>query len=317
MCAIDRAVATAPSTGLGGIEGACAPIQAERWRDECWFRAAEAVTAADRVPDAFRACDRATSFARMCVGHVAWLRSESLVGAGPADAGAQAAVDAFVATVPDPPNGKGVEAARWSPREVARGAAWHGVYAGSGLADPAAARAARPEDAPFARGAFVWEAARLLGAGESPAALVAAVQAVWRGEAPPPTGKPLPQACWSGRLVPRKALGYGSLRTLRTWSGGERFVADDPETDVEVAVLEARWAAGFDPSPAALQSQIESPAVEVRRTAARHIGAAGGTPGPGARPEDGLGPIAAAVRTAAAHGSGGRPVVAKGAECGE
>jgi hypothetical protein len=321
MCAIDRARGVAERGDLDGALAACQPIPAGRWRDECRFRVAEEAAGAGAMSRAIEICGAATSFAQMCAGHVAWLRSEALVDAGPADADAQEGVDAVVEAFPDVAGVGDTHRARGGVREIARGAAWHGIYAGSGSTDPTAARGARAAEAAFARGAFAWEATRILGPTMDPVQLMDRVLAIWRGDAAPVTAAPLPEACWTARLVPRTQLGYGEAPTIRTFSGGERFVADDPEVDLRVATLEARWAAGVDFDGSFLRS-LAAPASPwaLRLTAARHIGAdAAAVPdveGPlGDRPE--LVAVARAVRTAASRGSTERPVAPKDeARCG-
>jgi hypothetical protein len=201
-----------------------------------------------------------------------------------------------------------------------RAAAWHGVYAFSGLTDPAAARGAPEADAPAARGAFAWEVARLLGPSASPEALATTVVEVWRGERAPVTGPPTPPACWTVRLVPRIHLGYDGARTLRTWSGGERFVSPEPEADLRIAALEARWSLGGEFPPALLLALLTEPDAATRLTAARHVGANAAafpdlaTTFPG---QEELRELAASVRTAQERGSAGRSVVNDGGtKCG-
>ncbi|MBM4390944.1 MAG: hypothetical protein FJ090_07455 [Deltaproteobacteria bacterium] len=270
MCAIDVAAEVAATGGSTAVEAACAPIGDERWRAECWFRGAESLANAGRLDEAFVSCGRAVGFARMCVGHAAWLGAGLVEGAGPRDADAQAAVDAFVARVPEVGEDGGA-GARWSPEEVARAAAWHAVYVGRGVADPIAARGARTEDAALAHTAFAWEATRAIGAATPPIELLEAVAAIWRGERPPPSAAPADAVCLPTRLVPRSAIGYGEYVTIRTAGGGQRFVDPDVEADLRVAVLEARWAAGADLPVEAETALLADPSPAVRRTVARHL----------------------------------------------
>lgn len=270
MCATDLALGDVAGAGATAAITRCDGIPSTRWSDECAFRVAEAQAKAGDVPGAWRSCAEAGTFARMCIGHAAWLQSAALVAAGPADADAQAAVDALVATLPAAPEG-GEGKAKWGPAEVVRAAAWHGIYAGSGRADPTAARAASPEDAPLARGAFAWEASRLLAAGGE-AELDGRVLAAWRGEAPVPEGAALPESCWEARIAPRFALGRGGVRSVRTWAGGERFVSEAPEADLRIATLEARWAAGVDLDPAVAAALLVDADPALALTGARHVG---------------------------------------------
>lgn len=276
MCAIDRAREAGDAGDREKALAACEPVADGKWHDECVFRVAERLALRDDLAGALDTCGDATRFARMCIGHVVWLRSEALVDAGPGDGDAQGKVDALVGGLP---TGKAMAEsvrARWSVATVARAAAWHGIYAGSGSADPTAARAASVEDAPYARGAFAWEATRLLGAATEPGRLVDEVRAVWRGEAAPPNGAPLPEPCWTGRQMPRLDTALPGAVTARVWSSGtrfiagERFVAADPEVDLRIATLDARWSAGQDPDAATIRALLADPSPEVRRTAARY-----------------------------------------------
>ncbi len=276
MCAIDRAREAADGGDRATAEAACDPVADGKWHDECVFRVAERLALRDDLTSALDTCGDATRFARMCIGHVVWLRSEALVDAGPGDGDAQGKVDALISGLPTGKAMAGSVRARWSVATVARAAAWHGIYAGSGRADPTAARAASAEDAPYARGAFVWEATRLLGASTEPGKLVDEVLAVWRGEAAPPLGPPMPEACWTGRQMPRLDTALPGAVTARVWSSGtrfiagERFVAADPEVDLRIATLDARWSAGQDPDAATVRALLADPSPDVRRTAARY-----------------------------------------------
>lgn len=315
MCATDLALADVGSAGAPAAITRCDGIPSARWSDECVFRVAEAQAKGGDVPGAWRSCAQAGAFARMCIGHAAWLRSAELVEADSANPGAQAAVDALIASLPVAPE-DGAGKANGGPAEVVRAAAWHGIYAGTGRADPTAARAASPGDAPLARGAFAWEASRLLAA-DGDAEIDGRVLAAWRGEAPVPEGAALPESCWEARIAPRFALGRGGVRSVRTWAGGERFVSAAPEADLRIATLEARWAAGVDLDPTVAGALLVDADPAVALTGARHVGTdVAGFPTLPSMPEP-LAAYAREVRAAVAGNATGRVVVANGGtRCG-
>lgn len=320
MCVTEAALAAVGEQGVPAAVARCGAISASRWQGECVFRVAEAQSWAGDVAGAWQTCGGAGDFVRMCLGHAAWLQSGGLVAVRTSDPGAQAQVDALLATLPELPAARSSQE-RWGVAEIVRAAAWHGIYAGAGEASPVAARSASADDAPLARGAFAWEASRLLAATGSEETLPDRVLAVWREEVPAPTGPPLPQACWSTRLVPRFGLGYAEGRTVRTSSGGERFVSAVPEADLRIATVEARWAAGVDLAPALAAALLADPDPTVALTAARLVGAQPGVFAdlslvPADRPE--LQALALGVREATRTGASGRAVVAAGgARCGE
>jgi hypothetical protein len=106
---------------------------------------------------------------------------------------------------------------------------------------------------------------------------------------------------------------------VRTWSGGERFIAEDPETDLTIAVLEARWAAGQDFDAAYVRSLLATGPVELRRTAVRFaaIDALGFPDLPGAVTDGALLQLARTVREAAERGFSSRQVApADRSRCG-
>jgi len=267
LCAVDRAAALAAARDLSGARAVCAAVEPGTWRAECGFQISEALARDGQLDAALAACADAGGFTSLCLGHAAWIRSEDLVDARPDDAAAQAAVDAFIAGLP------GGAAATGQVESIARAAAWHGIYAGAGSADPTAARGARPEDAPYARAGLAWEAARLLEAPRSAAALVEALPAIWRGERPAPSGAALQQACWPVRLMPRLGLkARGREPTARTYPGGIRSVDPDPDTDLIIAAVEAAFAHGMDADEATLRALLAGDSPAGRVTASRHIG---------------------------------------------
>jgi hypothetical protein len=108
MCAIDAARSAVEAGDADAASRACDAVPRGRWHDECWFRVAETQAHTARADRAFAACRRATAFSRMCVGHVAWLQSETLVTADPSDGDTAARVEALVGSLrPFPAAGGG------------------------------------------------------------------------------------------------------------------------------------------------------------------------------------------------------------------
>ncbi|RME28666.1 MAG: hypothetical protein D6798_01885 [Deltaproteobacteria bacterium] len=268
LCTLDRVVESV--YGGRGAEAAeeCDVLPQGTWRDECRFQVAEALAMRGELNPALSICGEIGRFAQMCFGHALWLRSTELVDATPADADAWERVDAFIATLPD----IGLQGAHLT--EIARAAAWHGIYAGSGSADPAAARAAPGRHARHARTAFAWEAVRLQGNQGRSRDIVEYVQAVWDGREPPPSGAPLPLACWRVRLVPRMdLLSPLYTGTIRTYGGGIRFTDPDPDTDLRIATLSAIWTHGRPIDALYLAELARDPSPAVQLTAATLMGA--------------------------------------------
>ncbi len=249
----------------------CDEEGASAWRRECHYRVAELLAHGGRMPEAYRACEASGGALLQCLNHVGWIGSEGLVDAGPSDAGAQAAVDAFAGTLPALP-----DELHGKERKVesnARAAAWHGVYAGSGSADPAAARAADPGDAPLARGAFAWELVRLLGPQLGVQTLAHTAWWTWQGETPPPAGAPLAQPCWPARVLPRSnEVVSARVTTARHFPNGKRVVAKGAQADLTIAVLEAVWSQGGRVERAELEALLDNPDPAVRRAAAKYVG---------------------------------------------
>ncbi len=269
---LDQASAAALAGRVEDAQGRCEELGQDAWRRECHYRVAEARAHLGQVGEAFAACSAAGGAQQLCLHHVAWIASEGLVDALPMDSTAQASVDRFASMLPGAANDS--KAARRLDLN-ARAAAWHGIYAGSGRADPAAAHGASAEDLPLARGAFAWELVRLLGPQLGVRTLTNTAWWTWRGEQPPPLGEPSPQACWPARIAPRKndEPSYG-VPTLRHFLNGKRTFSDDPEADLLIAVVEACWSQGVGLERDELDLLLRHPDLAVRRTAAKHVGLA-------------------------------------------
>jgi hypothetical protein len=269
LCEVQRAVEAAKSGDAAGAALACGTAGA--LRDECQLQVGEALARAGELTGAVGACAEAGELTPICLEYAAWILSDALVDAAPGQTDAQAAVDAFVEGLP--PRPLHLPLGSWELEASARAAAWHGIYAGSGSAAPAAARAARGDEAALARGAFAWEAVRLLRGRVPDAGLIEAVIAVWEGERSPPKGSPLAGGCWQVRLTPRIELS-SQLRNyaVRAYPGGARFVVNDEALDLEIAALDAAWAHGVDPPDGVIQRLLAREELPAQLAAARYVG---------------------------------------------
>ncbi len=268
FCTLDRVVESVHGGRGADAARECDALPEGTWRDECRFQVAEALAMRGDLNPALTVCSEIGRFAQMCFGHAMWLRSTELVDATPPDGDAQDKVDEFIQSLPD----TGLQGAHLT--EIARAAAWHGVYAGSGSADPTAARAATGRHARHARSAFAWEAVRLLGNTGRSKDVVDTVLAIWNGTLPAPGGDPVPPACWDVRLVPRMDLLSPLYSgTIRTYGGGIRFNDPDPATDLRIATLSAIWTHGRAIDALYLAELAKDDSAAVQLTAARLMGA--------------------------------------------
>lgn len=278
LCAVQAAIDRTHGGDVEGARVACDAITSHTWQGECHFQVAEALADGGKLQTALSACTDAGEYARMCRGHALWISAEDLVDATPADAAAQEQVDAFIRGLPTTPVAPSVAApdadvAARDLADLARSAAWHGIYAGSGSADPAAAKSAGAEDARYALRAFAWEATRLLGNNLGTNALIAQVQGIWAGTVPAPHGSTQTQACWDTRMMPRSEMETALwLPSVRTYPGNASFYDDDPANDLIIAVLDAAWVHGMTHDADALLALRASPSTAVQKTIARQLG---------------------------------------------
>ncbi|MCB9766536.1 MAG: hypothetical protein H6739_42570 [Alphaproteobacteria bacterium] len=242
--AITCYVSVAAAAGARGDDAtawtACDAVAPGLWREECHFRSGEELGRAGHTDRALRHCAEAGQYARFCLTHTAW-GLPPLPGLTQTDPPERirAAMDEFAGVVaaglakaPESISAEGVDAL------VAR--AWFQLYYGAGQADPAAAKAAPADQAPAARTAFSFEAARLLLEAGVPAEQIPArVVEAWTSGAALPTGSTIPHRQRVGRhasaVLPD---GTRELARVATFGGGQRLVSDDPRTDIEIATLE-------------------------------------------------------------------------------
>lgn len=243
-CLVESAARSAREGDLARVEAACKDLPEGTWKDECHFRGGEELARAGEVVEGFSHCARAGKFATFCVTHAGW-------GAPPSDA-PLATWLAGAAPLPGPLRAEG--------EDILRGRWWFNHYFGTGTADPALAKAAPPDEAPHARGAWALEAIRLTNGDR------AAARAAWDAGAVL-TGTP-PERKLGRYDAPFKIPGEADLPRIFTYGGGKRLVGETPDEDVDIALLEGlffREATGAD----AFAPLLSDPRPRVRYTALR------------------------------------------------
>jgi hypothetical protein len=270
-CRVQVAAAAASRNDEKTAEKACSAIRDSTWNQECHFRVGEELARQGESFTALRQCARAGRFGRFCLTHAGWhlppddgIDSRLPVPAvlehnrALLDQVGQALVGAT-----DGLEGEG--------RDIFRSRTWYNVYVGTGVANPAPARAAPDDQAPFARGAWALEAARLLFPDDQPLPgdAVSRMEDVYRGEAPVPTGPALPVSERLGRYhsqVPAPA--ELSAARIPTYGGGMRLVGSTESEDVTIACLEGLFFRDSTPADAFLPF-VSDTRDRVRWTAAR------------------------------------------------
>jgi len=272
LCAVQRATTLTRADKLDDAQATCDALSSATWRGECHFQISEALADLGHLDQALASCADTGQYARMCEGHALWMMSETLIDATPSSANADALVESLVAKLPPPP--ETASGSAWDVSDIARSAAWHGIYAGSGSADPTAARGASPESRKYAISAFAWEATRLLDAGSEQAGALLAprVIAIWEGRETPPRGSIQAQPCWDDSMMPRPDMDADIwLPSIRTYPGNARFYDDDLHADLTIAAIEGAWAHGKPTDAKALLELRDSPSVALQKTIARQL----------------------------------------------
>ena len=275
LCAVQAAAALTRADKLEDAQATCDALPSATWRGECHFQISEALADTGHLDQALASCADTGQYARMCEGHALWMMSETLVDATPSSADADAQIEALVAKLPPPP--EAASGSAWDVSDIARSAAWHGIYAGSGSADPTAARGASAERRKYAISAFAWEATRLLDAGgldapEARALLAPEVIAIWEGTTPAPHGSIQAQPCWDAPMMPRPDMDAEIwLPSIRTYPGNTRFYDEDLHIDLTIAAIEGAWAHGKPAAAKALLELQDSPSVALQKTLARQL----------------------------------------------
>lgn len=271
FCFLDRASESKLAGQDEQARAICEGLGESAWRRECYYRLAELAAHQDRVTEAFDLCGSTGGALQLCLTHSAWIASEHLAESHPSDPDAQRAVDAAVALLP--PRPASIPELDWKVRGQLRAAAWHGIYAGSGSADPTAALHARAPDAVAARSGFTWELVRLLGPELGASGLIPQAEWVWQGIVEPPSGPALAQPCWPARILYRRndASSHG-VRTTKHFLNGKRVSSEDPIADLAIGVVEATWGQGVDIEPYEVEALLAHPDLAVRRTAAKYAG---------------------------------------------
>ena len=259
ICLVEAAARAGREADAGRAEAACAAVPEGAWREECRFRSAEELAARGDAAAALRGCGAAGRFATFCVTHVGWrlpapddpASTQRFPEASGAWVDAAAAID---------------DAALRAEAEDSLRARWHHARVfGTGTADPRAAKAAASPDAPYARTAWALEAVRLA-EGD-----LAVARASWAADAVL-TGVALPVARRVGRYDgDLRVDAEAQLPTVRTFGGGARLIAADPEIDVRVALLDALAFREATTSAEPFAPFLDDPAREVRLVALRHF----------------------------------------------
>jgi len=271
LCLVDAAAHAAGSGDEAAAEAACAALEAGTWNQECHFRAGEELARAGELGAAIGHCARAGRFSRFCVTHAGWaLQPEAGFDSSlpvneilPAIASSTSEVQAAAQGLED--------SARAEALGTFRMSLWYRLYFGTGVAEPAPARAAPQDQAAQARSAFALEASRLLSAPGlgPPDDAVQRIQRIWSGALAAPTGARLPPQSRHGRYnVPLPAPHERQLEHIPLYGGGRRLLGADAEEDLVVAALEALYFRPDTPSELYLP-WIHDPRDRVRWTAAR------------------------------------------------
>lgn len=250
-------------------DAVCAEIPTGTWREECHFRAGEELGRAGRTLPALRHCAKAGWFGRNCLTHAAWnLPADPDVGPRTPAQTVASAVEELDAGVQQALAGSG-DGLPGEGRDLVLARFGYNVYVGRGAATPEAARLGGAVGATLRTG-FAIEAVRLL-----PEPTVAAVEAIWRGEQPPPTGEALPPRARMGRYAQRVPSPHEAGHAFApTFGGGARLVGETAAEDVTIAALEALFWREQTPSEAFLP-WLDDPRPRVRWTAARLLRLAG------------------------------------------
>lgn len=235
LATLCRVEVAASAAGLGDdatAQAACDGIEPGVWQQECHFRAGEELGRRGSTDAALRHCAVAGDFARNCLTHTFWGLPLGLDLSSSEPTEALAAMDEFLVTV-DAALAEAPDELRLEARDGLLSRAWFNLYVGTGLADPAAAKAAPKDQAPYARTGWAFEAARLhLEPSVESLAAAWAADEVLKGPVQPREQR-------VGRharpLFPETFEGHPAIFLF---GGGRRVVGPDPGTDLLVAILE-------------------------------------------------------------------------------
>lgn len=272
-CQTDEALRAARQGQPDAVAGACNAIAEDRWRQECYFQAADAMTERPepgRAADAVRLCLGASTYFSQCLVHVQWA-SAKLAPIAPAATAQDWApmtgyIDAATRTLEplDATVAARFERLLWA--EALR-VGYGEVEAVNG----APLDALPAELAPLVRAAAVRRLLALeLTQGRDLAAWADRIDAALAVRAPTPTKR-------YREPEKREDLGYlwrdtlpqeAALKTDMFFGGGRRAVSDDPRADGLICLLEA--AALLSPPQSSLIAEgLEHSDPLVRWTAAR------------------------------------------------
>lgn len=232
-CRVQAAARFAQRGQDARAEEACALVPEGTWREECHFRAGEELGRAGHTTAGLRHCASAGWFARNCLTHAGWnLPPDPELDSETEPAKLSQAADELLGAVDQVLSGAG-DGLEGEGRDIVMARYGYNVYAGTGRADPAPAKLDGPLGVVLRTG-FGVEAARLL-----PDPTVEQILAIWKGEAPVPTGEALDPHRRMGRYTPPiPAPAERDLARVPIYGGGMRLVGEGPEEDVTIAALE-------------------------------------------------------------------------------
>lgn len=262
-CRVQAAARYAQRGDDEGAETACAKVPAGTWQEECHFRAGEELGRAGQTTAAMRHCAVAGWFARNCLTHAGWnLPPDPELSSATDPKKLQSAADEILGGV-DQALAGAEQGVGGEGRDIVMARFGYNTYVGTGRANPAPAKLDGPLGVVLRTG-FGVEAARLLAA-----PTVEQILAIWKGEAPVPTGSALDPHERMGRYAPpMPAPSEQNLARVAVYGGGMRLVGETPEEDVTIAALEGLfWRTDTD--AAVFLPWVDDPRPRVRWTAAK------------------------------------------------
>jgi hypothetical protein len=271
LCHIELAAKAGGRGDAALAEQACALVPPGTWSYECHFRAGEELGHAGLADQAVAHCAQAERFTRFCLTHAAWATPPlpELSATQPTEA-LIPRLDARVAAL-ETAVGQLEPLLRPEALDSFRMAWWFNAYFGQGVAHPAAALAASPDQRPQARSAYLLEAARLAWApGEVPTqGAVETLVERWSLDTSAIEGAALAPDERHGRYIaPMPVPCEQDLQPVPLYGGGRRLLGESEEEDLVIAALEALFFR-TDTTTDHFLPWLNDPRERVRWTAAR------------------------------------------------
>ena len=272
LCYVEVAAAAGAHQDDATAKAACAEIDEGVWREECHFRAGEELAKAGLTDLALRHCVVAGQFAPFCLTHSFWGLSMGRELSSDDPDAVISAMDEFLVTV-DAALADADPMLRAEARDGLLSRAWFNVYVGTGLADPAAAKAAPADQAPYARTAWAMEAARLMDLDE-PALAVPWMMRAYAADQVLTGLEQAPEARVGQHARPLFPSEHHGVAAIFIFGGGRRLVDPDPMNDLVIACMEGLFYAERDLKSWSIYLTDENFAV--RQTAVKNTVLAGG-----------------------------------------